>query len=106
MATEGGNVSALACEVETTVGKEIWVLVNTRLQKWIMALEGWEELELDEEMLGNVRSAVRDAFPLASPDNSKLDLELLDLILARYVEPTEWSCSHLPSCLSIDLEHL
>ena len=82
---EGGNVSALACGAETAIGREIWALVDTRMQKWNLSIEGWEEILLDEELLDTVRDAVRDAFPSASPDNGVLDLELLDLILARYL---------------------
>ena len=82
-ASEGSNVSALACGVETAVGKEIWALVDTRLQKWNMSVEGWEEISLDDELLDTIRGTIRDAFPSTPSDNGILDLELLDLIVPR-----------------------
>jgi nuclear pore complex protein Nup133 len=80
--TEGGNVSALACGTETALGREVWALVDTRLQKWSVAMEGWEECILDEELVGIVRAGIRNAFSSA-PRDSMLDLELLDLTVAR-----------------------
>jgi hypothetical protein len=50
-----------------------------------MSVEGWEEILLDEELLDTIRDTIRDAFPYASSDNGVLDLELLDLIVARYL---------------------
>lgn len=45
-----------------------------------MRLDGWEELVLDEDIIGSVRSAVRASLGAgAEQDNAKLDLELVDL---------------------------
>jgi len=77
-------VSSLACGAETELGREVWALVDTRLQKWRMAVEGLEEVVLDEEFAGEIRQAIRNTFSSVSPDNSTLDIELLDLNVARY----------------------
>lgn len=48
-----------------------------------MSAEGWEELELDEDVAELIRPALRARFASASDDDSELDLELLDLKLPR-----------------------
>ena len=75
-----GNISALALgEVSPTGEREVWALVNTRIQKWKMSVEGWEEVVLDEEVAGLLRGSIRDNFDSAPMDDSELDLELVDL---------------------------
>ncbi|KAJ7285784.1 hypothetical protein C8J57DRAFT_1431461 [Mycena rebaudengoi] len=65
-----------------TGGRELWALVDTRVQKWEMKSEGWEEPLLDEEIAGVARTALRDAFgATVEPDNAKLDLELVDIAI-------------------------
>jgi nuclear pore complex protein Nup133 len=65
----------------TVLGKEIWALVDTRLQKWNVTVEGWEDILMDDELSDIIRPSIRDAFPSASADDSALDLELLDLAI-------------------------
>ncbi|EGO21494.1 hypothetical protein SERLADRAFT_451525, partial [Serpula lacrymans var. lacrymans S7.9] len=81
--SESGNISAIALGESNSLGKEIWSLVDTRIQKWNMSIEGWEEILLDEELAGIIRPAIRRAFSSAPADNSTLDLELLDLAVER-----------------------
>ncbi|KAK1236521.1 hypothetical protein PQX77_000214 [Marasmius sp. AFHP31] len=78
---EPGNVSALALGATTVEGgREIWALVDSRVQKWDMKLEGWEEVLFDEDISDVVRSAVRNAFgDSVEQDDARLDLELVDL---------------------------
>ncbi|KAF9265417.1 methyltransferase type 11 [Marasmius fiardii PR-910] len=78
---ESGNVSALALGAITVEGgREIWALVDSRVQKWDMKLEGWEEVVFDEDIAEAVRSAVRRTFgDSVEEDDAKLDLELVDL---------------------------
>jgi nuclear pore complex protein Nup133 len=80
---ESGYVNAVALGLETTLAKEIWALVDTRLQKWNMVVEGWEDVVVDEDVANIVRPAIRNAFPSAPSDDSALDLELIDLALER-----------------------
>lgn len=49
-----------------------------------MSAEGWEELELEEDVADLIRPALRARFASASEDDSELDLELLDLKFLRY----------------------
>ncbi|KAJ7452358.1 hypothetical protein B0H11DRAFT_1742097 [Mycena galericulata] len=80
---EVGNISSIALGGQTqTGGRELWALVDTRVQRWEMKSEGWEEPLLDEEIAGVARSALRTAFgDSVEQDNAKLDLELVDLAI-------------------------
>lgn len=80
---EVGNISSIALGGQTpTGGKELWALVDTRVQRWEMKSEGWEEPLLDEEIAGVARSALRTAFGASvNQDNSQLDLELVDIAI-------------------------
>ncbi|KAF8077905.1 hypothetical protein FPV67DRAFT_1405325 [Lyophyllum atratum] len=75
------NVSALAFGARTpTGGKEVWALVDTRLQRWSMSPEGWEELLLEGDISVILSSAIRKTFGSRVDDDDKqVDLELLDL---------------------------
>lgn len=64
-------------------GKEVWALIDTRIQKWNMSPEGWEEVLLDVEIAGLLRTAVREAFESAPAEDSELDLELVDIAVER-----------------------
>ncbi|KAF7967089.1 hypothetical protein HWV62_35891 [Athelia sp. TMB] len=74
-----GNISAIALGEEDTTGKEVWALVDTRVQKWNMSTEGWEEILMDVEIAELVRNALRETFEGISADDSELDLELVDI---------------------------
>ncbi|KAJ7172457.1 methyltransferase type 11 [Mycena filopes] len=80
---EVGNISSIALGGRTlTGGRELWALVDTRVQRWEMKLEGWEEPLLDQEIAGVARSALRSAFgDSVERDNSQLDLELVDIAI-------------------------
>ncbi|KAJ7940617.1 Non-repetitive/WGA-negative nucleoporin C-terminal-domain-containing protein [Mycena leptocephala] len=80
---EIGNISSIALGGQTpTGGKELWALVDTRVQRWEMKSEGWEEPLLDEEIAGVARSALRTAFgESVEQDNARLDLELVDIAI-------------------------
>jgi nuclear pore complex protein Nup133 len=75
------NISALALGPETsTGGREVWALVDTRVQKWDMKSEGWEDLLLDFDVSGIVGSAIRKSFGTSvDQDDKQVDLELVDL---------------------------
>ncbi|THH33962.1 hypothetical protein EUX98_g282 [Antrodiella citrinella] len=84
-----GNINAVALESpeKTTVhGRYLWALVDFRIQRWNMSAEGWEDLELDENVADRIRPSLRARFSSASEDDSELDLELLDL---KYVNSYE-----------------
>lgn len=82
---ESGNISAVALGETNATGKEIWALVDTRVQKWNMSVEGWEEVVLDADVAGVLRLAVREHFESAPEDNIELDLELVDIAIERCV---------------------
>ncbi|GLB34911.1 putative non-repetitive/WGA-negative nucleoporin C-terminal [Lyophyllum shimeji] len=75
------NISALAFGARTpTGGKEIWALVDTRVQRWSMSPEGWEELLSEGDISGILSSAIRTTFGArVDEDDKQVDLELLDL---------------------------
>ncbi|KAJ7111560.1 hypothetical protein C8R43DRAFT_1091558 [Mycena crocata] len=80
---ETGNISSIVLGGQTPSGGwELWALVDTRVQRWEMKTEGWEEPLLDEEIAGVARSALRTAFgESVEQDNAKLDLELVDFAI-------------------------
>lgn len=59
--------------------------MDTRVQKWHMSVEGWEEVVLEEEVSDLLRGAIRDKFTGAPVDDSELDLELVDIAMERYL---------------------
>uniref|UniRef100_A0A0W0FLK8 Uncharacterized protein n=1 Tax=Moniliophthora roreri TaxID=221103 RepID=A0A0W0FLK8_MONRR len=78
---EPGNISSLALGATTVEGgREIWALVDSRVQKWDMKLDGWEEVILDEDVGDTIRAAVRKTFgDSVEKDDAKMDLELVDV---------------------------
>lgn len=76
-------------------GKEIWALVDTRVQKWEMSVEGWEEVVIDAEVAGLLRRGMRDVFEGLPVDDSELDLELVDIAVERCVLYHMFPCSLL-----------
>lgn len=95
---EIGNISAVALGETKATGKEIWALVDTRVQKWNMSVEGWEEVMLDVDVGGLLRGAIRGNFDSAPEDNIELDLELVDIAVERcgfitafFLHPSEYS---------------
>jgi len=83
---EGGNIAAIALGAKTNLGTDIWALVESRVQKWNVAAEGFEELTLQEDISVVLRNTIQDT--LHAPSTlTYLDLELLDLAVDRLVSP-------------------
>ncbi|KAF5377077.1 hypothetical protein D9757_007737 [Collybiopsis confluens] len=80
---EPGNINAVALGAKTMEGsREVWVLINSRVQRWEMKLEGWEEALQDQDIADLTRMALRKKFGDAvEKDDAKLDLELVDLVV-------------------------
>ncbi|TFK29976.1 methyltransferase type 11 [Coprinopsis marcescibilis] len=70
--------SIAATDPSETGERNIWVLGEERIQKWVMRPEGWEEKTLDESVTSSIQRVVENS-PDARADN--LDLELLDLAI-------------------------
>ncbi|KAJ3744726.1 Non-repetitive/WGA-negative nucleoporin C-terminal-domain-containing protein [Lentinula detonsa] len=81
--SEPGNISAIALGSQMIDrGQEIWVLIESRIQKWVMKLEGWEEILQDEDVANIIQVALRTRFgDSVEKDDAKLDLELVDLVV-------------------------
>jgi nuclear pore complex protein Nup133 len=77
------NISALALGVETSTGdRDVWALVDTRVQRWVMKTEGWEDMLLDADLSVIVGSAIRESFSTSvDQDDMQVDLELVDLAI-------------------------
>jgi nuclear pore complex protein Nup133 len=73
------NIAALALGARAEGGKDVWALLETRLQRWTVSDEGWEELAFDYDIEEGISIAIRNAFPNAPQEDAALDLELLDL---------------------------
>ena len=80
--TESGNIAAIALGAKTNIGVDIWALVESRVQRWHVAADGWEELTLQEDIGVVLRQAIQDT--LRAP-SAYLDLELLDLAVDMLV---------------------
>lgn len=80
------NISALAIGVEnSTGGREVWALVDTRVQRWVMKSEGWEDLLLDADLSVIIGSAIRESFGTSvDQDDEQVDLELVDLAIDEH----------------------
>ena len=79
---EAGNIAAIALGAKTNLGIDIWALVESRVQRWHVAADGWEELTLQEDVGVVLRQAIQDT--LRAP-SAYLDLELLDLAVDMLV---------------------
>jgi hypothetical protein len=79
---EAGNIAAIALGAKTNLGTDIWALIDSRVQKWNVAAEGFEELTLQEDIGVVLRHAIQDTLHAPS---AYLDLELLDLAVDRLV---------------------
>lgn len=73
---EVGNIAAVALGTKTNLGTDIWALVESRVQRWSIAAEGWEEFASQEDIAAVIQPAIQNT--LRSP-SKYLDLELLDL---------------------------
>ncbi|KAI9466341.1 hypothetical protein BJY52DRAFT_1367647 [Lactarius psammicola] len=73
---EVGNIAAVALGTKSNLGTDIWALVESRVQRWNIAAEGWEEFASQEDIAAVIQPAIQSA--LRSP-SKYLDLELLDL---------------------------
>ena len=81
---ESGNINAIALDersVASTDRRDVWALIDYRIQRWNMSAEGWEELELDEDVSDHVRPELRKNFDNTPKNDAELDLEFLDLKL-------------------------
>lgn len=79
---EPGNINSIALGAKTSSGgREVWTLVETRVQKWSMHPEGWEELLLDRSILDHLTSALESFLGSDNKRPPELDLELLDLAI-------------------------
>lgn len=83
---ESGNINAVALDTHTqdATGRDVWTLIDFRIQRWRMSTEGWEEITLDADISGLIAPEIRSKFP-SSMNEDNLDLELLDLQVVRYV---------------------
>jgi nuclear pore complex protein Nup133 len=81
---EAGNIAAIALGAKTNRGTEIWALVESRVQKWNVTAEGWEEFVLQEDIVAILRPTIQNT--LRAPSDY-LDLELLDLAVDRSAFP-------------------
>lgn len=77
---EPGNIAAVALGTKSNLGTDIWALVESRVQKWNVAAEGWEEFVSQEDIAAAIQPAIQNT--LRSPPKY-LDLELLDLAVDR-----------------------
>ncbi|PSR74094.1 hypothetical protein PHLCEN_2v10050 [Hermanssonia centrifuga] len=79
LAAEGGNISAvvLSDRPQDSSGSDVWALIDLRLQKWDMSIEGWEELTFDEDISTLIAPEIQARFNVS--DDTEIDLELLDL---------------------------
>ena len=66
-------------------GKDIWALVDTRIQKWELKAEGWEDLLMDIDVSRQIIVNLRHVLNATETDDAKFDLELLDVAVDGYV---------------------
>lgn len=79
---EAGNIAAVALGTKSNLGTDIWALVESRVQRWNIAAEGWEEFVSQEDIAAAIQPAIQNT--LRAPPKY-LDLELLDLVVDRLI---------------------
>ena len=84
VAPKEGRANAVTLGASTPTGTDVWALIETRVQKWNMSVEGWEKIVLDHDLGGLIRPAIRMEFPSAPVEDGPLDLELLDFAFERH----------------------
>lgn len=84
--TDTETVNAVALGERSGDSREAWALLETRIQRWRIVDEGWEDLLFDEDVLNLCRAGVREAFPYAPLDDAGLGIELLDLAIVKCAE--------------------
>lgn len=77
---EAGYINAVALHDRPAdpTGRDVWTLIDFRIQKWNMSTEGWEELIVDEDVMDLITPQVQTKFS-SFTSGLDLDLELLDL---------------------------
>jgi nuclear pore complex protein Nup133 len=79
---EPGNINSIVLGAKLpSGGREVWTLIDTRVQKWSMHPEGWEELILDRSVLDHLTTALESFLGSDNTRPTELDLELLDLAI-------------------------
>ena len=80
---EKGYINSVALGNSTSTGRQIWVVVDTRIQLWNLRFEGYEELVSEEDLGESIRGAIQQFTPATSRRGSgvELDVELLDIVL-------------------------
>ncbi|EKM55617.1 uncharacterized protein PHACADRAFT_256352 [Phanerochaete carnosa HHB-10118-sp] len=81
---EVGNINAVALRDRPAdnTGRDVWTLINCRVQRWNMRTEGWEELLVDQDVWSLIGPYVVKKFAASiSGTELDLDLELLDIKL-------------------------
>ncbi|KAI0322245.1 Non-repetitive/WGA-negative nucleoporin C-terminal-domain-containing protein [Amylostereum chailletii] len=78
---ESGNIAAIALGVQSNIGRDVWAIVDTRIQKWHMATEGWEDLLQEDELLPVIKPAILGNLGQTSSTDAYLDIELLDMVV-------------------------
>ena len=84
---ESGNINAVAMHDRPSdpTGRDVWTIIDFRIQRWNMSTEGWEELILDEDISSLIAPQIQTKFAgSTSQIEAELDLELLDLHVIRY----------------------
>ncbi|KZT09491.1 uncharacterized protein LAESUDRAFT_646564 [Laetiporus sulphureus 93-53] len=109
MRPKSGHISAVALgeQSKTALGRDVWAMVTTRIQKWNMSVEGWEELILEKDLAEVISHALKDKFVAAAENMAALDLELLDLKMENsntLVILASFQASVDESTMDIDME--
>ncbi|KAF8921233.1 hypothetical protein CPB85DRAFT_1428242 [Mucidula mucida] len=104
--SEPGNVNAVAVGRSTADGgKDVWALVDTRIQKWELKPEGWEDLLVDEELSALIARILRGKLNVREQDDARLDLEFLDIAInnaGMLVLLVSYAGSEDPNAMSIN----
>lgn len=85
MPTETQGANAIALGQRSGSVRDAWALFESRIQRWRILDDGWEDQLLDEEILQLCSDGIRQEFKSAPDDNAELGLELLDLATVKCV---------------------
>ncbi|KAH9484254.1 Nucleoporin nup132 [Psilocybe cubensis] len=76
---KAGHIHAVALGTTSTLGdRDVWALANGRIQRWIMRVEGWEELVLDLDLTQLLLNKVQEKLSANSEDVEISDIAIFE----------------------------
>lgn len=83
-------IRSISLGLQSSTGeRDLWVLTEERIQKWVIKTDGWEEKKLDLGIADSLQSAVQEFLGIRQEPGEWLQwsIELLDLAVEELRRP-------------------